>query len=634
MFFLMEFLFPLLGFLIILGLLFVFVGGPILGLIGYWRGLSLRRRIAALEAEVASLRAGTLTTDPTDLLPRLEPEPRPEPSRPEAVAAESVPPEKRETPSRLEGLLGGHVLGWAAVVLLLLAAGYFLQYAFQNGLIGPFGQVSLGILGGAGLCVLGYLSHRRGRWLFAQMLSAAGVAILYLSTFASFGYYELLPMSRAGPYLVAVVVLTAGLAVTYPAFGIAILALVGGLTAPTLLHSERDPYLAFFLYLALLDAATLSMAVLRGWRLLAPLALIGVQSLFWGWAFGHYHPEKLTAVLIFQGVVYLLHTAHDVLLPVLRKQFAHPLQLLDLILNATALAVAGTAFLRDDLGPWLPHLAVGAAILYALQSRVVQLREPIDAWLQLTLVAVGFSFLAVAFALRLDAPWAAVAWAVQGLGLWWYGLRVRSQSMRWLAAVLLFLAVFSVLANRNEPAFAVWRGGPIDFFLPLINQYAFPGVLVTACLLAAAYATRVMMPPRTSGPRGVWLTVVLVGLVLGLHVLTADVTRFVHMLESRNGWSRYDSFSLVGMSRTITWGLYAGLVLAVGFWRDSRTLRGAALGLFGLALLKALFVDSASLVGFSRVVAFFVLAVVMGLGAWTYQRLEHAHRSSSPEVRS
>jgi hypothetical protein len=39
--------------------------------------------------------------------------------------------------------------------------------------------------------------------------------------------------------------------------------------------------------------------------------------------------------------------------------------------------------------------------------------------------------------------------------------------------------------------------------------------------------------------------------------------------------------------------------------------------------------------GFSRVVAFFVLAAVMGAAAWVYQQLERAHRKATArEVQS
>lgn len=647
--FLLEILGIVLILLLWLLLLVVFVGGPILGLIGWWRGRYHRLRIQALEDEIAQLKLGALFGRPVssstesevrEAAPEiLESEPEPPPPEPEET------PEPEHVPSHLEGWFGGRFLGWAAVGLLMLSAGYFLQFAFQNGLIGPLGQVSLGILGGTALCVAGFRIHRNDQWLFGQMLSAAGVSILYLSVFASFGYYDLLPMSRAGMYLTLVVVLTAGLAIAYPARGIAVLALVGGLVAPTLLVSERDPYISFFLYLGLLDLGMLVMALVRGWKMLAPLALIGVQCLFWGWVAGNYHPEKRSAVLIFQGVLFLLHTWHDVVLPVLRNRRATISQLLDLVLNAYFLGLAGTAFLHDDFGKWLAILAVIAAILYALQSRIVQMREPIDAPLQVGLVAIGFSFLAAAFALRLEAGWIGVAWAVQGLGLWWYGIRVRSVAMRTLAGVLLFLSVIQVLFGGlwAPPAYS-YQPDPLspagwmiqaEWLWPVFNRHAFPGVLVTVCLLTAAYLSRTRLSPREKSERRIWLVLVLGGLLLGLLILSTDVVRVVRTLELRNDWSRYDSFSLTGMSLTILWALYAALVLTVGFWRDSRVLRQAALGLFGLAMLKALLWDSSSLMGFSRVVAFFVLAAVMGAAAWVYQQLERAHRKATArEVQS
>ena len=54
-------------------------------------------------------------------------------------------------------------------------------------------------------------------------MTAAGVAALYLSTFAGFGYYRLMPPMRGALYLSAVVALTAGLAIRYRAVGIAVI---------------------------------------------------------------------------------------------------------------------------------------------------------------------------------------------------------------------------------------------------------------------------------------------------------------------------------------------------------------------------------------------------------------------------
>jgi uncharacterized membrane protein len=115
----------------------------------------------------------------------------------------------------LETWIGARGLGWLAVLLLLFATAFFLKYAFDNEWIGPTGQVAFGLLAGSGLAFAGMRVHQYGRWLFGQMLTAAGVVLLYLTAFATFGFYRLIPQEWGFVFLVALVVESAALAVFY-----------------------------------------------------------------------------------------------------------------------------------------------------------------------------------------------------------------------------------------------------------------------------------------------------------------------------------------------------------------------------------------------------------------------------------
>src|SRR5205085_5680293 len=117
-------------------------------------------------------------------------------------------------------------------------------------------------------------SHHRGGRLFGQMLTSAGVVLLYLATFASFGYYHLLPQDQAVLFLIGLILETAALAVLYEAPAIAVMAVVGGLLTPVLLHSERDQYVNLFTYLALLNAGVVGLALFRHWPVVGTLALL------------------------------------------------------------------------------------------------------------------------------------------------------------------------------------------------------------------------------------------------------------------------------------------------------------------------------------------------------------------------
>jgi uncharacterized membrane protein len=627
-----------------LALFFVYGIGPILGLIGYYRVLHLRRRIEALEARLAG-------RETLDAAPEIDESTHDQLLRAEAVADE--PDEPARIPDTLavplpaktlnwEGLLGGRVLGWAAAVLMLLSFGYFIAYAFQNQWIGPVGQVTLGILGGTTLCLLGFRFHRHG-YPMGAMLLGSGIVMLYLSVFASYGGYRLLLPSRGVLYQMLIVALSVGIAGVLRTRSIALTALLGGLACPLMIRTESDPYLSFFGYLLMLQMGMLALSLWRGWTWLPIVGLIGVQLLFSGWANGNYHPEKLAVVLAFQGVLFALHLLHDVGVPVWSPRPIGLGRIAGLVVATVAFAQAVCVFPYEDLAPWLPTLAMGMATLFALLAWPMQStnedRNTLYIPLRMTLLALSFAFLASAPALRLSGGWVGVAWAVIGLLLWSYAVRVRSLPLRGFALVLLSLAVFQeffgqavfpgwgpprIQRDDYDPLAAAARFAAPPLFVPLFNRYTFPPTLVVFCLWLAAWQQRKCIDLRRAGERPVWLTLVLTGLFFGWVILGVDIHRFVRTLEIRNDWNPYDAISLSAVSVSVTWAVYAGVVLLVGFWRRSVTLRGIALALFGLSVLKALFFDLGQLDGIYRILALFALAFIMGLGAWAYQRLEHA----------
>ena len=255
-----------------------------------------------LENEVRELRqrgragsgsAGASESAPAE--PLLEVIPAdPAPAESAAAAIEIVPEEPAVTvPSfDLEDWIGRRGLGWAAVVLLLFATAFFLKYAFDNQWIGELGRVALGVTAGMALAGIGYRYHCRGWRIFSQMLTSAGVVLLYLTTFASFGYYHLLPQSQAGAFLVVLIAESAALAILYEAPAIALMAVCGGLLNPVLLRTSHDQYVSLFIYLTVLDLGVVTLLLLRRWHAIGTTALLGTQLLFWSWYAINFHPEK------------------------------------------------------------------------------------------------------------------------------------------------------------------------------------------------------------------------------------------------------------------------------------------------------------------------------------------------------
>ncbi|MGF1582718.1 MAG: DUF2339 domain-containing protein [Gemmataceae bacterium] len=620
------------GFVITLGLLFVAFGLPIINFMRMNQIRMLEERLLLLEKAFGRLRRelheGTfplgesVSQDLPDEEPApIEPDFLEEPTT-EPILIETQPileSERRyalrssrvrgwyEEAGDWEAWLGQKGLGWAAVLLVLIGVSFFLKYAFDNDWIGPQGQVCLGLGLGLGLCVGGYRRHRSGMWLFGQMLSSAGVILLYLCTFATFGFFELLSPGVGSLFLVALVALTLLLSVSYEAPVMAWMAVVGGLLTPLLIPSDYDQYISLFSYLLVINLGIVCLVQLRAWGGLTTLAYVGTQGLFLLWVGRYYHPEKMWWVLGFQVALYLVYIGKTVVSQFWQQQRTGPEVVVQQVLLACFLAGSGYGLLRVDYEPWMGTLATVMAIVYTLLTYFAMIRMPKWGVLSFVYLAIGVTFLATVFPLQTSSVWVCVGWSVLGLALWWFGLRIDAQALRVLGLVFLGLGVLRLWFVDTR-----WTGRELVW--PILNGYAVPALVVAGCLLVGAELSRRMLKAPPILRRGIQAVLGLGGVVLVWFLLTFEIH---HFFDSR--WTADHFIARTAVS--IMWALYATGVLAVGLRLASEPLRWTALGFFGMALLKVVFVDTSQLAGLYRVVVFLGLAMMMAIGAWGYQKL-------------
>ena len=111
---------------------------------------------------------------------------------------------------------------------MLIGTSYFLKFAFDNNWIGPAGRVTVGVLTGIAIVIWSETFRSRGYRLFSYSLKAVGIGILYLSLYAAFQVYSLVPAEVAFLMMLAVTSATAVMAWTQDAEILAAFALVGG----------------------------------------------------------------------------------------------------------------------------------------------------------------------------------------------------------------------------------------------------------------------------------------------------------------------------------------------------------------------------------------------------------------------
>eukprot|EP01030_Chromulinospumella_sphaerica_P023785 gene23785-23834_t len=321
---------------------------------------------------------------------------------------------------------------------------------------------------GVAACALGLLGL--GWWLrlrrgsYALILQGAGIAVLYLTVFAAMRLHPLLDPSAALGLLVAVTVFSAILAITQDAIGLACAAALGGFAAPILASTGEGNHVALFSYFALLNAGILAIAWFKAWRLLNVIGFAGTFGIGFAWGIRSYTPELLWSTEPFLILFFLMYLAIGLLFA--RRKL---LETADAPADDSRAALLRWSAAKGDyvdggllFGPPLvafglqftlvQHLAFAPAfsalalgIIYMVLARVLSGGRTV--LLAETCLALGVIFASLAIPLGLDARWTAAAWAVEGAGILWLGLRQQRSLAR---AFGLLLQLGSALAFLSE----------------------------------------------------------------------------------------------------------------------------------------------------------------------------------------
>ena len=212
----------------------------------------------------------------------------------------------KQSSADLESRIGSHWLNRIGIAAVLIGVSYFLKFAFDNNWIGPAGRVAIGLLAGIAIVVWSESFRHRGYVVFSYSLKAVGIGVLYLSLYAAFQVYSLMPGSVAFIMMFAVTAATALMAWTQDAEILAAFALIGGFTTPLLLSTGQNREVALFAYVALLDVGALALVILKPWRRLLLLSYAGTLLLYVGWYSSFYDVTQVRMTVGFATLFFAI----------------------------------------------------------------------------------------------------------------------------------------------------------------------------------------------------------------------------------------------------------------------------------------------------------------------------------------
>lgn len=209
----------------------------------------------------------------------------------------------------LETRIGAQLFNRVGIIAVLIGVAWFLKIAFDNRWLGSVGKISAGIAGGLGLMAWSEWFHHHGYDAFSYSQKAMGAGLLYLSLWASWSLFHLLPLPIAGAAMVVVTSAIGLLAWARNSELLAFYAAVGGFLTPALLSNGHNHETALFGYLLLLDTAALALSAVRPWPRLVLGAFLGTAVYGMGWYALHYTEAQFAQTVVLGAIFLLLFTA-------------------------------------------------------------------------------------------------------------------------------------------------------------------------------------------------------------------------------------------------------------------------------------------------------------------------------------
>ena len=485
-------------------------------------------------------------------------------------------------------------LGWlnrVAVVTLIFGVGFLFKYAVDNQWIGPGMRVALGIAAATLSLFLGEWISLRGQKIFARGLTGLGLALLYLSFYAGFGFYHLLPQDITFLLMFLTTGAAAALALHYNAQAVALLGLIGGYLTPVLLSTGENRMWTLAGYTLLLNLGALGIARVKRWPALEYLAWLATGSLFLGWAADWLDDETRLPAFAWLSVIFVVFFAASAL----------GARLWLLALNTGAYFAGSYSLLDRQYHDWMGAFALALGLLYGVLAKAVWSRAnplgPLSAAIAVVLLTLAVPIQFVGFRITM-------LWSLEAAVLAWLASRFDQPRFQ-VGAWLLFALVFGRLFTLDA---AIYSFNPA--YTALANRRFMTFAVAAASLwIASRFARSQESQAVTYGG----------GHLVLLWALAMEV----------DGWARrtadvQDVSNVASTGISILMAVYALALVAAGVALRSTVNRILGLGLMALVIAKLYLLDVWALSRGFRITAFLALGGLLLLVSYLYSRFKPA----------
>ncbi|MFT5451328.1 MAG: putative membrane protein, partial [Enterobacterales bacterium] len=371
----------------------------------------------------------------------------------------------------------GNLIVTIGIIVLFIGASFLIKYSIDNSLISIELRLAGLVFGSLAILIVGWRLREKSPG-YALIMQGGAVAIIYLSIFASFKLYGLLPQTVAFPLLILFSALSMFLAVTQDSRALAITAITGGFASPILVSTGAGSHISLFSLYLILNLGIFGVSWFKSWR---PLNLLGfaftfVIGIFWGVT--RYKAEDFATTEPFLIAFFLIYVAISILFAM--KQKPHLKGYVDgsLVFGVPLLSFGLQSTLVYNIEYGLAWSALAVGFFYLTIARILWNNTNSNYRLLCeAMLALGVIFTTLTIPLALDGRWTAASWAIEGVGLFWIGLRQSRQLVKafglliQVAGGLLF--IFDYSYNNQAVLFlnGQYMGSVIVAIAGLITTY-------------------------------------------------------------------------------------------------------------------------------------------------------------------
>lgn len=353
----------------------------------------------------------------------------------------------------LEKFIGENLVSKIGIGVLVLAIGFFVKYAIDKNWVGSVSRVSIGIICGGILIALAH-KMRNSYKAFSSVLAGGGLAVFYFTITLAYHQFHLFSQTTAFIIMIVITAFAVLLSLLYNRQELAIIALVGGFTAPFLVSDGSHNYKTLFTYLIVLNTGLLVIAYNKSWRLLNLLSFIFTVIIYGSWLIMLPYNEKTETfkygflfASIFCLLFFVINIAHNI-----REKKRFIVSDFSILLAGTALYFGAGIYCLNEMHAreFRGLFSASMGVFNLMATWFLFRKQKVDTNILYLLIGLTLTFISVTAPLQLHGNYITLFWASEAVLLYWLFTKANMRIIQYASVLVWVLMLFSLLIDWGQ----------------------------------------------------------------------------------------------------------------------------------------------------------------------------------------